>query len=414
LLWFLCHKHRKLARNIFPARILLCIGIILAFAVVPFTRSTAQGDLDVQGEAVEVIFGEHLFFSARLILPDEEGHVMLFIRPREGFQTASVDISPGITGRVRHTHELGNTFFPPFSTVEYWYQWEGAGGATLMSPTFSFEYIDNRYNWRIIETAPIRLHWVEGDLQFAQEALDITRESFLSIQQELPFGNNGAASDWVDVYVYRSGTELQSALSLGGESWLAGHADPQLGVVLVSIPPGPESASEMERQIPHEIAHVMLYRLVGGEYSDIPVWLNEGFASLSELYPNPNYPFLLNSAYSDDLLIPMDDLCRTFPASASDILLAYAQSAAFTSHLHNEYGKSGVNALISEYADGKSCERGAEAALGKPLSTLERDWRQEAFGEDAWRGLIPWLGIFALIFIPMGISLFFLHNPSGQ
>ncbi|MDX1435574.1 MAG: peptidase MA family metallohydrolase [Anaerolineales bacterium] len=410
----LSNRHLRYKSGPYALLWLAAAALLAAFVAGPMRGASAQAEMDVMGESVEVAFGDSLVFTARLILPDEEGAVMLFVQPREGFQTSSVELSPGITGRIRHELELGSTFFPPFSDVQYWYQWEGLSGETLVSPTFSFKYEDNRFNWRTIESAPIRLHWVEGDLAFARQALDVARESFNAIEEELPFGDNGAARDWIDVYVYRTGADLQSALSLGGENWLAGHADPQLGVLLVSIPPGPEAALEMERQIPHEIAHVMLYRHVGPEYKDIPVWLNEGFASLSELYPNPNYPFLLNSAYEEELLFSMDDLCRTFPATASDTVLAYAQAASFTNFIHDEYGKSGVNALINEYADGKSCERGAEAAVGKTLSALERDWRQVAFGEDAWKGLIPWLGIFALIFVPLGITLFFIRKPPGK
>ena len=374
----------------------------------------AQGALEIQDEEAEVSFGDEIVFSARLHLPDQEGRTTLFIRPREGFRTTSAEVTPGISGRVQHSYELEGVLLPPFSSVEYWYQWEGVDGGTLVSPTFSFDYFDNRFTWRTLESPPIRLHWVEGDVQFAQEALDIARESLLSIQEDLPAETDATGPEsWIDIYVYPSAEDLRTALTQGGESWLAGHADPQLGVILASIPPGLEQTTEMERQIPHELGHVLLYRRTGAEYSNLPTWLNEGIASHYEAYANPNYPILLENAYADGLLFPADSLCRAFPASASDTLLAYAQSASFVNYLFSEHGTSGINRLIDEYADGKSCDRGAEVALSKPLASLERDWRQAVFGEDAWRNLVPWVGLAAIVFLPMLLSVFFHRRPSG-
>jgi Peptidase MA superfamily len=376
----------------------------------------AQEDLGVEDVEIDYQFGDEIVFRARIELPDQEGKLMLFIRPKGGFQTSSATLDPNVFGRIVYTYDPGPALLPPFSTIEYWFQWESADGETLTSEVMSFVYEDNRFPWRTIEAAPFRLHWVVGDVQFAQQALDIAQESNVVIQEHLAMKTDIAAggdqNDWIDIYVYNSAEDLRTALTQGGGAWLAGHADPHLGLVLVSIPSGPEQNLEMERQIPHEIAHVMLYRRAGQEYSELPVWLNEGFASLNELYPNPNYPYLLDSAFQDNQLISLESLCRSFPASASDLLLAYAESASFTTYLNGEYGRSGLNALIDEYADGKSCERGAEVALGKPLSVLERDWRQATFGENAWHALIPWLGLFAIIFFPMLISVFFTRRPS--
>ena len=44
----------------------------------------------------------------------------------------------------------------------------------------------------------------------------------------------------LDIYVYADPETMQSALSPGSENWVAGHADPDLGVILVTLPEGPE------------------------------------------------------------------------------------------------------------------------------------------------------------------------------
>ena len=60
------------------------------------------------------------------------------------------------------------------------------------------------------------------------------------------------------------------------KSWQGGHANPKLGVVMLAVTPGPGQSIEMETLIPHELAHVMLYRSVGEGYAVLPVWLSEG------------------------------------------------------------------------------------------------------------------------------------------
>ena len=74
----------------------------------------------------------------------------------------------------------------------------------------------------------------------------------------------------VEVFIYSSSDDLRGTLTLGGEDWIAGHADPALGVAAVVIAPGAEQGIDMEQRIPHELMHVMLYRRVGAGYEHLP------------------------------------------------------------------------------------------------------------------------------------------------
>ena len=195
----------------------------------------------------------------------------------------------------------------------------------------------------------------------------------------------------VQAYVYASAAELQTALRLSGQTgpWIAGHADPDLGVVVVTIPPGPAQTYEVKRQIPHEVAHVMLYQWLGEDYYNLPQWLREGLPSMAELFPNPDYALLLENAYETESLLPMETLCESFPLEASNFLLAYAQSADFTWFLYENYGSSGLEALSRAYADGLGCDQGAQQALGNTLADLEREWRKQTFGENTLLAVLP-------------------------
>ncbi len=43
----------------------------------------------------------------------------------------------------------------------------------------------------------------------------------------------------VEFYVYRSLGDLRGTLVPGSQEWIAGHADPSLGIIMVAIEPGP-------------------------------------------------------------------------------------------------------------------------------------------------------------------------------
>jgi hypothetical protein len=196
---------------------------------------------------------------------------------------------------------------------------------------------------------------------------------------------------------------LQNTLLLGGSEWVGGHARPELGVVLVAIPPGANQFTEMETKIPHELSHVMLYRALGENYKKQPAWLIEGIASMIELYANPDYARALQIASENDTLIPFENLCASFPVDAGSAFLAYAQAQSFVTYIRDSFGTSGLARLTDAYSEGFNCELGATQALGTPLSQLDQRWRETVLGQNvggvALRNLAPFLFLLFLVLV---------------
>jgi hypothetical protein len=184
----------------------------------------------------------------------------------------------------------------------------------------------------------------------------------------------------VRLYAYTSASDLQTALQMTSQPWVSGHASPELGIILVSIPAGPEKTLELERQIPHEIMHLIQYQVMGSSYTQQPVWLVEGMASLAELYPNPEYSRVLDTTAKNQQLLPFSSLCTSFPREANGAFQAYAQSESFVRFIQRKYGLSGLRNLMAQYQNGMGCEEGVSAALGVSLNQLEYRWQQEALG----------------------------------
>ncbi|MEZ0396319.1 MAG: peptidase MA family metallohydrolase [Anaerolineales bacterium] len=372
--------------------LLLC-GLILGLA----PSAQAQSDVVIEDVGVTYLYGEEIIFSARLraAVPIQAAYLIF---QAEGDPIARVvPLTIAGDGTVAYTHHITAGLLRPFAVVTFWFRLELSGAQVYTSPPYNFKYEDNRPPWQTLQDDQIRLHWYTGDTPFGQAAFDTAHRGLQSVADLLPVN----PAHPIDIYIYPTAADVQQTLGLGGESWVAGHADPALGVLLVSIAPGEAQNIEMERQIPHELAHILLYQYTGSAYENLPTWLIEGLATQAELYPNADYNYILSVASQNDTLIPIANLCGPFPADVSGAMLAYAQSGSFVGYLRQTYGASGLHALLDAYADGLDCERGAMRALGLPLSQLDLRWRQAVLGEDvasvAWQNLAPYFILLALM-----------------
>lgn len=258
---------------------------------------------------------------------------------------------------------------------------------------------DDPFNWQTLESGALKVHWYQSDATFGQAALETAQAGLKSIARLVPPN----LEQPVEIFIYASANDLQSVLASSSENWIAGHADPVLGIIRVVIEPGAEQKITMEQRIPHELMHVMLYRSVGAGYNNIPAWLREGTATFVEIYPNADYDRVLAEAVTNHGLIPLQDLCISFPTDAGQAFLAYAESRSFTDYLYDSYGATGLENLARTYADGVDCEHGTERAFGVSLSNLEARWRSSALRENtllaALQNISPFLVLLCLVLI---------------
>jgi len=376
--------------------------MVLFWQSLLWPQGAVAGDIFTE-TTVSVVFGSHVDFQARLMLDAPPREATLIILP-EG-QERVIAVPAQEDGYLVYRWDLQERRLSPFSRVTYWYQAVLANGNLVESPHYAFTYEDNRFTWQSLQDGALTVAWVEGDLAFGQSLLATLQSGLAAVQGLF----TAPAPSAVRVYVYPDIQSLQSALQMSSTPWLAGHTTPEAGVILVAIPPGPDQVSEMERQIPHELAHLMQYQWLGMDYRRLPAWLAEGVASLAELYPNPDYQRALERAVREDRLLPLSSLCQSFPRESAGAFLAYAQSASFTRFLHERYGSSGLGRLMLAYKDGLGCAEGVQSALGKPFTALEREWQEEALGLNsglrAWRHLQPYLILALLVLLPVTLSL---------
>ncbi len=373
--------------------------ILLMVASIPLGAPQAQGGIEVENATVSVNFGQTITFSARIksSLPIEQAS--LLFRGVDETVTRVETVQVAEDGTVSYTYDASLNVLPPFSRVVFWFQATLTDGQTYTSVAITFPYNDNRFPWREMSRNNVTVHWYAGDDAFGAAALDSAAAGMISMNELIQV----SLTEPVDLYIYSNEADLQATLMLGGQEWVGGHASPELGVALVSIAPGSSQARELESEIPHELAHIMLYRSLGDKYDKQPAWLLEGIASMIEIYPNPDYARALEIASESNSLLPFDALCNNFPADAGSAFLAYAQSQSFVSYIRKTYGTSGLGRLTNAYGDDFSCELGATNALGTPLSQLDSRWREDVLGQNTFgvaaRNLLPFTLLMLLVLI---------------
>ncbi len=192
---------------------------------------------------------------------------------------------------------------------------------------------------------------------------------------------------------------------MGGRKWAAGQAIPDLGVILIAATPGPEGIEDLEKTIPHELTHVLLYQRLGDSYQNLPDWLEEGLATSQEGVPNPDYALSLERAFESNTLIPLETLCAAFPATPDDALLAYAESASLVTYIKDIYGSGAILALLDAYQEGTTCTGGLQRILRRSPRQLEAEWKRASFEysnpAEIFRPILPW----ALLLLPTALIL---------
>lgn len=400
----------KLARTAFV------LVLLVLFASMPARQASAQDPAVVELENVAALvdFGEQITFVATVKSPQQIRDASILILDEAQGITHVEPLIVQEDGRTAFRYDSRRNSLRPFSPVSWNYRFTLMDGNIISSQVYSTLYDDNRFTWQSLGSDLMRVHWYGGDADFGQAALKTAQAGLDMVGRLIP----ADLSRPIDIYIYTSLADLRGTLAPGSQEWIAGHADPSLGLVMVVIEPGPDRDITMQQRLPHELMHVMLYRVMGDSYRNLPAWLNEGMAGLAELVYNTAYDRVLQDALARRDWIPLNDLCRSFPADTDRAILAYAEARSFTSFLYEKYGSAGLLSLATAYARDADCDRGPEQAYGVSLSSLEAEWQASAAEENTWMPALqetaPYLVLLGLILLFPVISILSTRRRKGS
>jgi len=397
-------QHDKPARD-FRRGVLAILFVAVVLAVLP-----AQAQVGIVDDSKDVIytFGGQMIFTLVAHSESNITSAILLVRVGDADRTDVIEapITPAQRIETKYTRDLQADPIPPFAPVYYSWRLEDADGHIFVTQEQTQLYEDNRFTWQSAGRGAINAHWYNGDLAFGQAAADIGYQALNQVSRFIA----APPPPEVNIYVYANIADLQSGLRLGGREWVAGHADPALGVVLVAAAPGLGAGVDLERDLPHELTHVMVYQVVGPGYDKMPRWLDEGLAVNNELQPRSDLTLALNQAAKTDSLITLRVLCAPFAIESDTAILSYAQSKSVVRYILDRWGPGQMNELLLAYRDGASCEGGAQRALNVSLAELQADWQNDVLEASPFtkflHDTIPALAVFGLPAIVIAALVF--------
>ncbi len=391
---------------------LLGLTAVSIFSTRPLLAQSPPPDTLQVVSTADYTFGQQMNFDLSFTNTPAMVRGTLFVTtPQfESSYTAefAVTAQPGETLQVRQTLDLTSTPLQPFADVTYWWLLEASDGTLYEIPRQTIEYADDQFQWKQTEQAGVQVYWVANGLDLGQITLDIVLESLPAIQSVI----QADLPQPLRIYLYPTAADLRAALRLTGQSWLGGHASPEIGVIMLPAENPRTAVVDLRRRLPHELSHLLMYRATGNNYDNVARWFEEGLATSFETVPNPNYEPALTEALDNDDLIPFAELCRTFPeASTSQVYRAYAQSGSLVSYMRTQYGDEAMRQMIAAFADGADCNTAVDRALGQSLDTLVQEWYSSLRPSVVAQLFNPNLVWMLFLFIGFGFVLLLLFIP---
>jgi len=386
------------------------LGLLFSLSYLSFSpsgASFAQNNLTFIVKPISYQFGEHITFSVEVSGTDRTSDVYLSVTQLDN-QTEQTFKTQYINDDLfKITLPPTDINIRPFSTISFSFYVKTNNGTLIHSEPVTFKYTDNRFAWRVLKDNNFTVYWYKGTKSFAESIINEAIKSQREIEQIIPTSTDQN----IDIYIYENQTDLQKVIQFSQSELIAGLAMPDLMTIAVAIPSDNTSSEDIARNIPHELTHIYLYTLMGKDYDNIPVWLNEGLASLMETKENLQYDSSLKNAYKTGNLLAIKDLCASYPSDPSLFLLAYAESTSFVKYLLATYKPIGIQALLASYKSDPNCENSFHKALGVTLSGAEQDWLNATFYKNdlvtIFKERLPWLFLFlALIIVPLIIFTF--------
>lgn len=391
-------------------RLLAFILALAGLGLSPGSQAWAQAGIDVTDlPSPEYTFGKILTFRISARSDASIGSVTLLYRvwQTEKVVSGSAAFTPGQEVAAIYTLDPAAYGLAPFTSLEYWWEIGDEAGRQVTTEAQTFHYLDNRFDWQTVSQPPLAMHWYQGGPAFGQNALSIAAASLARANRAL----QATLPEAIDIYVYADVTDVQEALRPADRLWAEGRVDPALNLVVLAVSPGLDADLNLERELPHELTHLLIYQLAGQHYAQVPSWLNEGLAVMNQTRPDPEFAQTLAAAREGGKLLSLTTLCGPFPADPAQAQLAYAESESVVRYLRSRYADAGLSKLLAAYAaNGATCESGLKQGLNLSLAELEQAWLRDtagAAGSGAAGQLtaqqLPWVVLSALILTAGGL-----------
>jgi hypothetical protein len=390
-----------------------CLAFCALCTMLVSAPVAAEGPIQVRASTHAYEFGNRVHFRLEVASATPIQSVVLAYRTSDtqGTTIETMSVGTAMEVDVEHVHEIGHRYIRPFVEISYWWTIVSVDGHKLVTEPQSFTYADNRFNWETLNQEAVNVYWYQGDVQIAQQSLDVAVAAMARARQDISLD---ALRKPVDIYLYANAEDLRLALPAGLPSGAEALTLYETNVILVPFGPEATNIPALRRILPHEITHALIHEVTQSDFDDVPMWLAEGLSTSVEyeFAPDPDGQLLLEQAMDKKSLLDLNGLCAEFPHDWATARLAYVQSASVVDYVRDRYGRQALRDLVAAYADGATCEGGVQRALGFSVDRLELSWLEYVAPRSAWTVFWESNGAWVVLVVLFAVLPFLFLCPS--
>ena len=353
---------------------------IIVLSLVPGAGpALAQGEPAVISMSVQADFPSSIAFrmeaSGSAPITDIRLHYRVL---RDSYARVVSEVKPVFTPAVRTsavwTWDMRRGGgLPPGTVWEYWWTIRDAAGKSVVSEVGEFVFEDARFQWRRISGDSLVLYWYRGSENSARQTLAAALEGLNGLEEK----TGARLTKPVNIYVYADTEDMVGAMIFPQE-WVGAATYSDFGTIIIGL--SDDSDWNTDTMV-HELAHVVSYQLARGPYSNLPVWLSEGFSMYAEGEMDIFTESTLVSALNDDATITVRSLSCPFSAEPALSYLAYAESYSIVDYLVSTYGQEDILSLLEVFRRGAGYDEALEQVYGFDMDGLYDRWLKYALRE---------------------------------
>jgi hypothetical protein len=260
---------------------------------------------------------------------------------------------------------------PPGVPLTYQWRLNLPDGSRITGPETDVDWIDTRYDWRLFESDEVRLHAYVGSEEFNQQAVDLAQETIDNLQARFDAPQR---PEPLQVWLYDSQAAISGALSPNSRDWIGGVSYAQFSLIAATVSPGNDWS--LDRVLPHEVAHQIIYDATANPFVYPATWLDEGIATSVQRSDLEGMDELVENAWRQNRLPSAASLVSEFGSDRAETSIAYASSYSIVLFIESRWGREAVDELVATYREGKSHDETLSDVLGLTTIDLDHEWRR--------------------------------------
>jgi hypothetical protein len=353
--------------------------IILLFCMLCLLFSTGFIGVNASAVAVarnqaELTFPTSIIFSVDLINAENVTQVKLhYGTNRDSCGTVSALAYPEFTpeSSIRAMWEWDmrqSGGEPPGTTI--WWQWEYIDnqGNSEFTDKQEILWLDDVYDWKLLEDGLIRFHYYENDKEYASTLKNAAVGALNHLYEDI-----GMRPDQpVDLYIYSSTEDMRDAVFYE-PGWTGGLAYPEYNILIIGIDPYELDWGQSTEA--HELTHVLVGDYTFSCLGSTPTWLSEGLAVYGEGGPSSLEAVFFEQNVDSNSLLSFSVLSGGFSEDPSIADLSYSQSFYMVDYLIQTYGKDKMLSLLQRIKAGDAISEALQNAYDFDLAGFQTEWR---------------------------------------